>query len=316
MRYAIGIDIGGTTTQLGIAGEDGSIYHPETILTNRHEPFEKFFPRLKKKISEIIDKSEFEIEGIGIGAPNGNYLRGTIEHPANLSWEGVTPAGEMIEKEFGMETALTNDANAAAVGEMLFGAARGMKNFIMITLGTGLGSGIIVEGNLLYGATGFAGEMGHVTVALGGRQSPFGRLGSLEAYVSATGIVETVKETRKLRELDIFESPLRDIPEKDLSSKIIFEEAEKGDPLAITAFDFTGDILGRAFANTALLFSPEAFIIGGGMANASKFFLNRTRKSMEENLIPVFLGTIEIKISELLDRNSAILGAGALILQK
>lgn len=313
MQYAIGIDIGGTTTQLGLVDKQGNITFSSIIDTNKNEPFSMFFPRLVSEIEFIINKHNYSFP-IGIGAPNGNYLRGTIEHPANLNWEGITPLADLLAKRFNVDVSLTNDANAAAMGELIFGAGKGLNNFIMVTLGTGLGSGIIVDGNLLYGASGFAGEMGHITVIENGRHSPFARKGSLEAYCSASGIIKTfyelINENNLSNEYD--KSTLNDFPEDVLTTELIFLAAKAGDIIAKKAFEKMGETLGKAFANTAMLFSPEAFILSGGLANAAKFYLDIAQNTMDNNLIPVFKGCIKVIISSLLDKNAAVIGAAAL----
>ena len=311
MIYAIGIDIGGMTTRLGAVDSEGEIHHLSIIKTHREQSFEYFLPRLCEKIDEMINAYDKSI-GLGIGAPNGNFLSGTIEHPANLNWEGITPIVQILNKKYNINVVLTNDANAAAMGELIFGAGRGMKNFIMITLGTGLGCGIIADGKLFYGATGFAGELGHITIEENGRPSPFARRGSLESYCSATGLVKTAIEMMEKTENN---SLLKNIPAEKIDAKLIFEAAKNGDLLARNAFDYTGRILGKSFANIAMILSPEAFIIGGGLANGAEFFLDITRTTMEENLIPVFKGSVRVLLSELQERNAAVLGAAALVLK-
>ena len=251
------------------------------------------------------------IKGIGIGAPNGNYYKGTIEHAPNLHWKGVIPFADMVSDKFEQPCSLTNDANAAAVGEMTYGAARGMKNFIMITLGTGVGSGIVAIGQLIYGEDGFAGELGHTIIRHGGRLHKSTRLrGSLESYASATGIVSTAVE---MLENSKEKSLLSNYKKSELNSKIIYESALKGDKIAKEIFRFTGQILGEALANFVMFSSPEAIILFGGVIKAGDLLLKPTRLHMEKNLLPIFKNKVKLIFSELEEADAAILGASALV---
>ncbi|TDH27039.1 ROK family protein [Segetibacter sp. 3557_3] len=311
-ELAIGIDIGGTNTKYGIVNHRGVILQKGELKTDIYEKVEPFIDALYEKLAPIVDLNSGEgaLKGIGIGAPNANYYNGTIEHAPNLNWKGVIPFARMVSERFGLPCSITNDANAAAVGEMSYGAARGMKNFIMITLGTGVGSGIVANGQLIYGEDGFAGELGHTIVRYGGRKHPStGLLGSLEAYASATGIVVTAKEMIR----DSAEpSLLRDLND-ELTSKTIFESALKGDKLAREVFRFTGQVLGEALANFVMFSSPEAIILFGGVIKAGDLLLEPTKQYMEKNLLPVFQNKVKIIFSELEEADAAILGASALV---
>jgi len=250
------------------------------------------------------------VKGIGVGVPNGNYFKGTIEFAPNLPWRGVVPLASLIQDAFTLPTVLTNDANAAAIGEMTYGAARGMKDFIMITLGTGLGSGIVVNGQLVYGHDGFAGELGHVIVFPEGRRCGCGRKGCLETYVSATGIVRTIHELLQSRHIP---SLLRDMNPTAITSKTIRDAALKGDALAIEAFEFTGKILGQQLANFVAFSSPEAIILFGGLTRAGDLIFRPTIHAMEENLLQIYKNKIKVLPSELKESDAAILGASALV---
>jgi len=311
-QVALGIDIGGTNTKFGLVNHRGEILDKGSIKTNEFEKVEDFIDALYSKISPLIQKhcSETHFDGIGVGAPNANYYRGTIEHAPNLRWKGVVPFAEMMTKKFGVPCKMTNDANAAALGEMMFGAARGMKDFIMITLGTGVGSGIIANGQLIYGHDGFAGELGHTIVKPGGRKHwSTGSEGSLEAYASATGIAITAKKFRA----EFPESMLNDYPEESINSHTVYECAKKGDATAIEVFRYTGQKLGEALANFVMFSSPEAILLFGGVIKAGDFLLKPTRRHMERNLLPIFRGKVNLVFSELDEADAAILGASALV---
>lgn len=311
-QVALGIDIGGTNTKFGLVNHRGEILDKGSIKTNEFEKVEDFIDALYSKISPLIKKhcSETHFDGIGVGAPNANYYRGTIEHAPNLRWKGVVPFAEMMTKKFGVPCKMTNDANAAALGEMMFGAARGMKDFIMITLGTGVGSGIIANGQLVYGHDGFAGELGHTIVKPGGRKHwSTGSEGSLEAYASATGIAITAKKFRA----EFPESMLNDYPEETINSHTVYECAKKGDATAIEVFRYTGQKLGEALANFVMFSSPEAILLFGGVIKAGDFLLKPTRRHMERNLLPIFRGKVNLVFSELDEADAAILGASALV---
>ena len=308
----IGIDIGGTGTKFGIVDRDGNVLFSSYISTKKHKEVETFIDELYDALGSLIDKAggTGRIKGIGVGAPNGNYYTGTIEYAPNLPWKGIIPLAKMIEDKFKLPTTLTNDANAAAIGEMMYGAAKGMRDFIMITLGTGVGSGIVANGHLIYGHDGFAGELGHTIIIPGGRLHPgTGKYGSLESYASATGVTYT---TIELLENSKEDSLLRGVPKDEIDSKKVYEAAVKGDKLAKEVFEFTGKILGIALANAVMFSSPEAIVLFGGLTKAGDLILKPTREHMEANLIQVFQNKVKILISHLKESDAAILGASAL----
>ncbi len=307
----LGIDIGGTNTALGFVDKNGKCYLEDSIPTHGKEPAENLFTRLSEKINEMYSgiSDRYSLEGIGIGAPNANYYKGTVENPPNLSWEVVNIV-DLMHKYFDLPVAVTNDANAAAIGEMVFGAAKGLKDFIVITLGTGLGSGIVVNGELVYGADGFAGEIGHTIYDFNGRSCGCGRKGCLETYASASGIRRTVKE---LLEKSDEESELRKINYDDLTSKHIFDAAKRNDKIALEAFEFTGMVLGRKLADSVAHTSPNAIILFGGLAAAGDLIFNPTKRHMEENMLNIFKNKVKLIPSGLPAGNSAVLGASALI---
>ncbi|MBC7902156.1 MAG: ROK family protein [Gemmatimonadaceae bacterium] len=310
---AIGIDIGGTGTKFGIVDRNGNVLFSSEISTRRHNEVESFIDDLHDNLFPIINKAGGigRMKGIGVGAPNGNFYTGTIEYAPNLPWKGIIPLAKMIRDKFQLNVSLTNDANAAAIGEMMYGAAQGMKDFIMITLGTGVGSGIVANGQLIYGHDGFAGELGHTIIIPGGRlHKGTGKFGSLESYASATGVTLTALE---FLEKTNQESTLRAIPADDLDSKKVYEAAIAGDALAKEVYDFTGKILGLALANAVMFSSPEAIILFGGLTKAGDLILKPTRENMEENLIQVFQNKVKILISHLKESDAAILGASALV---
>lgn len=311
-EMAIGIDIGGTNTKFGLVNHRGEILEKGDIKTDDYPTIDKFIDALYKAIKPMLKKyeSDHKLLGIGVGAPNGNFYTGTIEYAPNLHWKGIIPLAELISKKFGVKATLTNDANAAAVGEMMYGAARGMKDFIMITLGTGVGSGIVSNGQVIYGHDGFAGELGHTIVRPGGRLHwSTGAHGSLEAYCSATGITITAKKLRAVQP----DSLLNKIPEEEVNSKSVFEAAEKGDATAIEVFRYTGQILGEALANFIMFSSPEAIILFGGVIKAGDYIMNPTKEHMEKNLLPIFQNKVKLVFSELKEADAAILGASALV---
>ncbi|MEO6584511.1 MAG: ROK family protein [Ferruginibacter sp.] len=312
-QLAIGIDIGGTNTVFGIVNHRGEIIYRGVLRTADYAVINDFIEALKKSLQPAIESvgGIANIQGIGIGAPNGNFYTGKIEYAPNLIWKGVIPLAQLVAKTFGVPAALTNDANAAAVGEMMYGAARGMKDFIMITLGTGVGSGIVANGQLILGHDGFAGELGHITVIPGGRYHAGTDLyGSLESYASATGVVRTAHEF-----LDKSEMPslLREIPKNEIDSKVIFEYAMKGDELAKKVYEYTGKILGEALANFIMFSSPQAIILFGGLTKAGELILNPVREHMEKNILPIFRNKVKLIFSELKESDAAILGASALV---
>lgn len=331
-RVAIGIDIGGTNTAIGVVDNEGVIMYEKTppLLTpqKKENPkmtqevsdsiISKFVSELTAEIKKAIEtvkqkNPQIEVMGIGIGAPDANYYNGTIEHAPNLPFVGVIHFTSLIQKNFPelKFVKLTNDANAAALGEMIYGGAKGMKNFAMMTLGTGLGSGLIVNGDLVYGSDGFAGECGHVTVIPGGRLCGCGGYGHLEAYCSATGIKRTVYEL--LSQYNDSECPLSDIPMNKMTSKIVFDAAEKGDNIAKEVFQITGELLGRALADTVHYISPQAIFLFGGAAAAGDYIFKPTKESMERHLMPVFRNKVQILPSKLKESSAAILGSAALI---
>lgn len=313
-QYALGIDIGGTNTVFGLVDSRGVIHYRGAFSTKAQETVDTFIDTLHTNILPAIEEvggSEF-IKGIGIGAPNGNFYKGTIEYAPNLNWKGVIPLCQLVTKKFNLPSALTNDANAAAVGEMMYGAAKGMKDFIMITLGTGVGSGIVANGNIIYGHDGFAGELGHTIIVPDGRLHwGTGAKGSLEAYCSATGVVLTTLEL--LDKYNNTYSLLRKYKDEEINSKVVFDCAMENDIIAKKVFDFTGDILGKALANFVMFSSPESIILFGGLCKAGDFILNPTRKSMEENLLPIFQNKVKLLFSQLNESDAAILGASALV---
>ena len=315
-QLAIGIDIGGTGTKYGIVDRDGNVLFSGEISTKKHKTVNTFIDDLHEAVSEIIEKAggTGRMKGMGVGAPNGNYYTGTIEYAPNLPWQGIIPLAKLISDKFQLPVTLTNDANAAAIGEMMYGAAKGMKDFIMITLGTGVGSGIVANGALIYGHDGFAGELGHTIVIPDGRiHAGTGKKGSLESYASATGLrltaIEFLEKNKK-------PSLLRKVSADLLDSKAVYDAAIEGDELAQEIFNYTGKILGIALANAVMTTSPEAIILFGGLTKAGDFILKPTRDSMEENLIQVFQNKVRILISHLREAHAAILGASALVWEK
>ena len=248
-------------------------------------------------------------KGMGVGAPNGKFYNGTIEFAPNLPWKGISPLAAMFEDKLGIPTALTNDANAAAIGEMTYGAARGMKDFIMITLGTGVGSGIVINGQLVYGHDGFAGELGHVIVDRNGRQCNCGRKGCLETYCSATGVARTAREFLVQR---TDPSLLRNIPSEEIASKDVYDAAVKGDKLALDIFEFTGRILGEALANFIAFSSPEAIVLFGGLAKSGDYIMKPIKKAIDDNILKIYAGKTRLLLSQLKDADAAVLGASAL----
>ena len=314
LEYAIGIDIGGTNTKFGIVNHRGEISNDGNIDTFKHDKVEQFVDELYKVSQPAIQNvgGEKLIKGIGIGAPNGNYYTGTIDYAPNLQWEGIIPLAKLITDKFNKPCTLTNDANAAAVGEMMYGAARGMRDFIMITLGTGVGSGIVANGQLIYGHDGFAGELGHTIIRPEGRLHwGTGMHGCLEAYASATGIAITAREM-----LDNYpdeKSLLRDSRYDEITSKKVFEAASKGDRIAKDVFTLTGGILGEALANFIMFSSPEAIILFGGVTKAGNLLMDPVKDSMEKNLLPIFQNKVKLIFSELKESDAAILGASALV---
>jgi len=311
--FVVGVDIGGTGTKFGIVDSVGNVLFSSEMSTKKHEQVHSFIDELDEKLMELIDKvgGVGRIKGIGVGAPNGNIYTGTIEYAPNLPWKGIIPLAKMIQDKTKLPVKLTNDANAAAVGEMKYGAAQGMKDFIMITLGTGVGSGIVANGQLIYGHDGFAGELGHTIIIPDGRLHPgTGKRGSLESYASATGVTLTAIE---ILEKSDRPSLLRAVPTSELNSKIVFEAATKGDEIAKEVFEYTGKILGMALANFVMFSSPEAIILFGGLTKAGDLILKPTREHLEDNVIEIFENKVKILVSHLKESDAAILGASALM---
>ncbi len=308
----LGIDIGGTTSSFGFVKRDGTYFAESTIATPPHEPASYLVEHLCKQAREAFAPlaASHELKGIGIGAPNANYYTGIVKSPINLDWDEEVPIAELFRSHFDLPVAVTNDANAAALGEMKYGAARGMRNFISITLGTGLGSGIVVNGEIVYGADGFAGELGHTVVDPAGRMCGCGKRGCLETYVSAPGLCRTAFSLLAERKE---ESVLRDFSFHELTAIDVYTAAGNGDCLAVEAFAATGRILGIKLADAVAHTSPEAFIFHGGLSAAGDLLLIAARNSMEEHLLNIYRGRIPLLLSGLLGRNAGVLGAGALI---
>ncbi|MGM9760618.1 MAG: ROK family protein [Parabacteroides sp.] len=310
--YVVGIDIGGTNTVFGVVDARGTVLYSSSIKTGKYAEIDEYVAALGQGLTQIIDQvgGPEKIKGIGVGAPNGNYFNGCIEFAPNLPWKGKIPLAQLIsEKVGGIPVALTNDANAAAIGEMTYGAARGMKDFIVITLGTGVGSGIVINGQLVYGHDGFAGELGHVIVRRNGRQCGCGRQGCLEAYTSATGVARTAREFMEIRKED---SVLREIDPADITSKDVYDAAMKNDKLALEIFEMTGNMLGEAFANFVTFSSPEAIILFGGLTKAGDLIMDPVKRSMDANMLKVYEGKTKLLVSQLKESDAAVLGASAL----
>ena len=310
--YVVGIDVGGQTTKLGVVDARGTVLAQTVIRTDNHSTVEPYIEEVAEAVNKIIAdaKAEGEIRGVGVGAPNGNYYTGNIESAPNLPWAHSTVefAKLLSEALNGLPVALTNDANAAAVGEMTYGAARGMKNFIMITLGTGVGSGIVINGEVVYGHDGFAGELGHTAaVRNNGRVCNCGKTGCLETYCSATGVARTAREWLELSDEP---SVLRSLD--TIASKDVYDAAKDGDKLALKIFEFTGKILGRSFADFIAFSAPEAIVLFGGLARAKEFLLEPIENAMNENVLPLWKNKVKIVFSQLKESDAAILGASAL----
>ena len=317
-KVAIGVDIGGTNTAIGVVDEAGNVLVKDNIITPAHGDFERYITDLADAINKLIKSvkllnENLEVIGIGIGAPNGNYYSGTIEYAPNLSFKGVLNLVKLLGGHFPEmgAIALTNDANAAAIGEMIYGGAKGMKNFVLFTLGTGVGSGIVVNGDLVYGSDGFAGEIGHTTLVPGGRPCGCSALGHLEAYCSASGMKRTAFEL--LAHYNASDSLLADKSFKELGSKLIFEAAEQGDKVALEVFEKTGAWLGMGLANTVHYLSPEAIFLFGGPTAAGDYIFKPTKDAMEKHLLPFFKNKIKILPSKLKPGDAAIVGASALV---
>ena len=311
--YVIGLDLGGTNSVFGIVDSRGDIKATTAIKTQGYETVDEYVEASVEALKIIIDQvgGIEKIKAMGIVAPNGNYYTGTIEFAPNLSWghNGIVPLAKMFSDKLGIPVALTNDANAAAIGEMTYGVARGMKNFIVITLGTGVGSGIVINGQLVYGSDGFAGELGHVIMnRVNGRPCGCGRKGCLEAYCSATGVARTARE---LIETTDEPSLLRDMPAADITSLDVSIAASKGDALAKRIYEFTGNMLGEACADFAAFSSPEAFIFFGGLTKAGALLMDPIKKAYEENVLNIFKCKAKFLVSGLDGSSAAVLGASA-----
>ncbi len=309
--YVLGIDIGGTNTVFGIVDARGNVIASSSIKTGKHAEFADYLDELYTEATRLIEANDAvdKIQGIGIGAPNANYYTGEINNAANLPWKDVKLA-QLVSEKFGIPVAVTNDANAAALGEMTYGAARGLKDFIMITLGTGVGSGIVINGQVVYGHDGLAGELGHMIIKRNnGRLCGCGRTGCLEAYCSATGVARSAREFLEIRTEP---SLLRNIPIEEITSKDVYEAASKGDQIAKDIFTYTGTLLGEAMADMTVFSSPEAFILFGGLSKSGELLLRPLREALDRSVISVFKGKAKIILSELKEADAAVLGASAL----
>ena len=311
--YVVGIDIGGQTSKIGVVDARGTVLAQTVIRTDNHSEVDLYIAELADAVKKVIKDAKVEgaVRGIGVGAPNGNYYDGTIENAVNISWGGgktIHFSKLLSEAMGGLPVALTNDANAAAVGEMTYGAARGMKNFIMITLGTGVGSGIVINGEVVYGHDGFAGELGHVAaVRNNGRLCNCGKTGCLETYASATGVARTAREWIELTDEP---SILRNLD--TIASKDVFDAAKEGDKLALKIFEFTGKMLGRSFADFIAFSAPEAIVLFGGLARAKEFLTEPIESAMNANVLPLWKNKVKLVYSQLKESDAAILGASAL----
>ena len=310
--FVVGIDVGGQTSKIGVVDARGTVLAQTVIRTDTYDEIALFIAELAEAVNKVIKEAGVEgsVRGIGVGAPNGNYYTGTIENAPNLRWghNRVEFAKLLSEAMNGLPVALTNDANAAAVGEMTYGAARGMKNFIMITLGTGVGSGIVINGEVVYGHDGFAGELGHTAaVRNNGRYCNCGKTGCLEAYCSAMGVARTAREGLELTDEP---SVLRNLD--SIASKDVYDAAKDGDKLALKIFEFTGKILGRCFADFIAFSAPEAIVLFGGLARAKEFLLEPMETAMNENVLSLWKDKVKIVFSQLKESDAAILGASAL----
>ena len=310
--YVVGIDMGGTNTVFGIVDARGHVIARSSIRTQQYADIKDYIDALHEEMMKIIEAvgGINLIRGIGVGAPNANYYSGNIEHAANLPWKGIIPFTQMLTEKFGIPASITNDANAAAMGEMTYGAARGMKNFIMITLGTGVGSGIVIDGKIVYGHDGFAGELGHTTVVRqNGRLCGCGKYGCLEAYASANGVARTAREILETTDRD---SLLRKLDIDTITSKDVYDAAVEGDAVAKDIFEFTGRMLGEKFADFIAFSSPEAIVMFGGLTKSGSFIMDPVRKYMDLNVMPQWSGKVKLMFSDLKESDAAVLGASAL----
>lgn len=311
MELVAGIDLGGTETKFGLVSRDGKLFAYQSTPTNSDIRYETFFESVTEQINEMMAAlgGGYNLVGVSVGAPTGSYLNGTIDNASNLNWPRKLPVANLLSDLFNLPVSISNDANAAAIGEMLFGIAQGKKNFLVVTLGTGLGCGVVVDGNLVLGSRGHAGELGHTIVADQGRDCGCGRKGCLETYASATGIVNTVNELIASGEYE--KSVLQFSDNGSLTAKKITNAAKEGDELALRAFDITGRFLGKKLANVVALLNPELIVLTGGLSRSKELILEPTQKYMEENLLDIYKGTVELKLSEISGEKTAILGAAA-----
>ena len=310
--YVIGIDMGGTNTAFGLVDARGTVLASSSIKTAKHADINDYIAELHEAIMRLVEENNAvdKINGIGIGAPNACYYTGVIADGVNLPWPTPLPLADLITEKFGTPCVITNDANAAAIGEMTYGVARGMKDFIMITLGTGVGSGIVINGQVVYGHDGFAGELGHVIMKrTNGRMCGCGRSGCLEAYCSATGVARTAREFLEIRTED---SLLRNIPIDEITSKDVYDCAVQDDKLAKEIFEYTGTILGEALADFCTFSSPEAFVLFGGLTKSGELIMKPVREAYEKNVMTCFKGKAKIVLSEMKESDAAVLGASAL----
>lgn len=310
--YVIGIDMGGTNTVFGVVDARGHVIARSSIKTQQYTDIKDYINALYDEMMKIIDSvGGIElIRGIGAGAPNANYYTGNIENAANLPWNGIVPFTALLAEKFGVPACVTNDANAAAMGEMTYGAARGMKNFIMITLGTGVGSGIVIDGKVVYGHDGFAGELGHTTVVRqNGRMCGCGKTGCLEAYASATGVARTAREILDSTDK---KSLLRNLDLDSITSKDVYDAAVQGDEVALDIFEYTGRMLGEKFADFIAFSAPEAIVMFGGLTKSGDYLMKPVREYMEKNVMPQWRGKVKLLFSDLKESDAAVLGASAL----
>lgn len=312
IEISVGIDIGGTNTLIGLVNRKGETLIETNIPTSRHKAVEDYFTEVSEKIKTSLKTlgSEYQIAGIGIGAPNGNYYTGKIEAAPNLNWKGVINVVEQMKKHFDIPVILTNDANAAAIGEMIYGGAKGMRNFLVITLGTGLGSGLVANGDVIYGHDGFAGELGHTIIKYNGRQCACGLRGCMETYVSATGLKRTFL---KMLAHHPFKSELSNKPADQITAKDISIAANNGDAIAKETFEYTGKLLGQKIAEAAAYLSPEAVFLFGGLAQAGDLIFKPTQKYMEEFMLSIYKGKVKLLPSSVAGTNAAVLGSSALV---
>ncbi len=312
MNLMIGVDLGGTYTKFGLVTEEGELIAENVIETDSKISYTDFFEKLHQEIVNLKNSSAYssKVMGIGIGAPSGNYLSGKIENASNLNWPDFIPVAKLMADYSGLPVAVTNDANAAAIGEMRYGIARGVRNFISLTLGTGLGSGIVIDGKLVNGQNGHAGELGHTIAVSGGRMCGCGRKGCLETYASAPGLLKTLIGLLQTTET---ESVFRGREVGTITAKDITHEASNGDSLSLAAFDRTGRVLGEKLADAVAFLNPSLVVLSGGLANSGPLILEPTIHHFEKNLLGIFKGTVTIKLSEMTKKNAAILGAAAMM---